>query len=145
MPEYTFDERGLPTLARAWDGTVPAVPEFPPNASNRRARGELEAIIDMLCKRWMVNATGPMYCSAEWLSYEATKYDGRPTTSAAVGRILEKWENVGYAKTDRKPIRFVRLTPDGVQLGLAELYRREKRKRKRYQASVYRGEKPALQ
>lgn len=145
MPEYTFDERGLPTLARSWDGTVPVVPAFPPAPSGRRARGELEAIVDMLCKRWMIDATGPMYCSAEWLREEATKHDGRPTTSAAIGRILEKWVEVGYATMERKPIRFVNLTAEGIQLGLAELYRREKRKRKRYQASVYRGERPGVQ
>jgi hypothetical protein len=145
MTEYTFDERGLPTLARSWDGTVPTVPPFPPNDSGRRARGELECICDMLCKRWMVNAAGPMYCSAEWLAHEATKYDGRPTTSAATGRVLERWAAVGYAVMDRKPIRFVRLTAEGVEIGLSELYRREKRKVKRYKASVYRGEKPPVQ
>jgi hypothetical protein len=145
-PEYTFNERGMPTLAKEWDGTIPTMRDFPIHDSGRRARGELEALCDILVKAWMVNPSPnkPERCTAEWLAQQATEYDGRPTTSAATGRVLERWVSVGYAIMERKPIRFVSLTEDGVKLGLDELYRRERMGRKRFQAAVRRGEKPPV-
>ena len=139
-PEYTFDERGFPTLRKGWDGKVPGVPIFATTGSGRRARGELEAICDMLVKRWMTSTIeGP--CTAEWLAHEATNHDRKPTTSAATARVLERWQEIGYAVTARRPIRFVSLTADGVNLGLAELYRKQKRIKRRQIEAARRGER----
>lgn len=139
-PEYTFDERGFPTLRKGWDGKVPGVPIFASTDSGRRARGELEAICDMLVKKWMTDMPNHA-CTAEWLAQEATQYDQKPTTSAATARVLERWVEIGYAVTARRPIRFVRLTEDGVNLGLAELYRKQKRNKRRRIEAARRGER----
>lgn len=81
----------LPTLAKSWDGDVPNVPDYPENESGRRGRGELEAICEMVVKRWMVEGDDRTeFCSAEYLAKEATRYDGRSTTSAATARVLDR-------------------------------------------------------
>lgn len=141
-PEYTFDERGFPTLRKGWDGKVPNVPLFASTDSGRRARGELEAICDMLIKRWMTSEYEAVpYCTAEWLAQEATKHDGRPTTSAATARVLDRWVEIGYAYRGSRPIRFIGLTQEGVDIGLAELYRRQKRVKRRRIEAARRGER----
>jgi len=85
----------------------------------------------MYVKRWLTTPElfEEQLCTAEWLRQLATDFDGKPTSSAAVARVLDRWVSVGYAIVKRKPIRFVDLTPEGRELGLAELYRRERRRR----------------
>lgn len=133
MPrEYTFNERGIPTLAKRWDGTVPQFREFPELESGRRSRGQLEDMVDVLCKRWLVGGSSQdehHRCTAEALAAASMAHDGRPTSTGAVSAILRKWAELGYAEVEEKPMRFVGLTARGMELGLEELYRLERRRR----------------
>ena len=136
--EFNFNERGIPTLAKAWDGSIPAFKKFEKNESGRRARGQLEDMVDVLCKVWIVkgpdNDQFPDLCYATWLAKMATSIDGIHTSPGAIAGILQKWEKIGYATIGIKPSRFIGYTKTGMELGLDEIYRRGKfRKTRHYQ------------
>lgn len=130
-PKFTFNERGIPTLAEAWDGrTVPPVPVFPPTETGRRARGELELLIEHVVKDWFVNRQADIVCTAEYITKRCIEIDGKKTTSGSVWNTLQKWEEIGFCKLAEKPRRFYMFELGAFQKGLPELYRQNKRKKK---------------
>ncbi|AOE44572.1 hypothetical protein SEA_JUMBO_64 [Gordonia phage Jumbo] len=130
-PVFSFTDKGIPTLAEAWDGkTVPPVPKFPETESGRRARGELEMLVEYVVKDWFVNHFSEVVPTAEYIAHEVQKLDGKPCSSGAVWGILEKWEEIGFAKSAFKPRRFFSFEVGAFQKGLPELYRQNKRKKK---------------
>lgn len=122
----------MPIRGVRWDGTVPELGKWEPTDTGRRRRGELEEIVDMLCKRWIVVdlMAGTPECTSEWLAAEATKVDGKSTSTGGVTAILRRWANLGYAQVEDKPTRFVALTADGMARGRKELARRARVKAK---------------
>lgn len=133
--EYKFTETGIPTLAERWAGELPELREFPPTASGRRARGELENLLDFVCKRWLMTGTvqdKPELCTAEWLATAVEELDERPVSTGAVHRVLHRWRDLGYAIVDEHPLRFISLTQQGMEIGLDELERKAKKKSKHY-------------
>ncbi len=129
MTEFEFNERGVPTRARKFTLDIPRRREFAPVATGRRARGELEDMVDVLCRTYLVSLlTGlgsvEFDCTVEWLAAQCTLMDGRPTSSGAVLAVLQRWEELDYAVMARDPARFVTLTEKGMRLGLTETHRR---------------------
>lgn len=117
-------------LAQAWDGTIPK-PALTSSESGRRRRGQLESMVDTLCKTWLVIGTAvlmPEDCTAEWLTERAAAMDGLETSSGAVAAILHRWERMGYAQIRKKPLRFIGFTAHGLEVGFEELRRRERRR-----------------
>lgn len=145
-PVYSFDEHGMPTLAKKWDGKLPEIPTFPETESGRRRKGELEVMVDYVVKAWTVFSEGdcsmgiPDQCTAEYIAQECTALDGRPTSSGAVWKVLVNWRDWDYAEVAEKPNRFVMFTENGLKLGLDEIHRRIKRAQKRERGAKLRGE-----
>lgn len=128
-PVFTFTDKGIPTLAEAWNGTtVPPVMEFPPTESGRRARGELESMIEHIVKDWFVNHQADTICTAEYITRRCIEIDGRPTASDSVWNVLKKWEQIGFCKVAERPRRFYSFEIGAFRKGLPELYRQHKRK-----------------
>lgn len=136
-PQYTFDDRGLPTLKKAWDFNLPEIPTFPETPSGRRARGELEIMVDWICKRHVIDTGTGATC--EVIAKEVTDLDGRPTAKQSVRDILHSWTEMEYAITGDNPNRFIAFTAKGMELGLDELHRRRKRAQRREKESRARG------
>ncbi|WKW85511.1 DNA binding protein [Rhodococcus phage Reynauld] len=127
-------------LAKAWDGTMPKFATFNEMPTGRRARGQLDDMVDVLCKMWMLTGTGgalmPEMCTSEWLTERTAAADGRETSPGAVAGILHRWRRIGYAIVRDKPLRFCGFTAAGLELGVEELnrqYRRRKLGDKQYQ------------
>lgn len=118
----------MPVRGVKWDGTIPELRKWEPTATGRRARGELEDMVDMLCKRWIMRdlLAGVEDCTSEWLAKEATELDGRSTSTGGITGILRRWDELGYAIIEDGPTRFVSFTAKGMQVGLAEMARRAK-------------------
>lgn len=133
--EYKFTEKGIPTLAERWRGEIPEIVEFSPTASGRRARGQLGNLLDHICKKWMIGSASegyPEQCSAEWLAKAVTALDGKPTSTGAVARVLNKWSKLQYAMVEEHPLRFVGLTIQGMELGVEELEQQSKKKSRHF-------------
>lgn len=127
-PEYTFNDNGMPTLAKPWDFNLPEIPTFE-TAGGYRAKGELEILVDWVCKKHIIETGYGVSC--EQIARDVTELDGRPTGSKPVWDILKRWTFMDYAMTAQQPNRFVGFTARGMELGLAELHRLEKRRAKR--------------
>lgn len=133
--EYKFTESGIPTLAEQWRGEIPEILDFAPTASGRRARGQLENILDHVCKSWMMQSevrAQADQCTAEWLATAVTAIDGRATSTGACRRVLLRWRDLGYAIVEENPLRFVGLTEQGMKIGIDELERRSKKKSRHF-------------
>lgn len=133
--QYKFTERGIPTLAEKWSGQIPPLREYPPTPSGRRARGQLDNMLDYICKCWLMGGTlqdVPDLCTAEWLARAVTDIDGKPTSTGAIARTLHRWKALGYAIVEESPMRFVSLTEQGMRIGIEELERKAKKKSKHY-------------
>lgn len=129
-PQYKYDKNNMPTLAEPWNGLfVPELPELQDTGSDRRARGELELIVEHVVKDWFVNHMKDWTPTAENISRQVTRIDSKSCSSGAVWGILDRWERIGFAKSEIKPKRFSHFLPGAFSMGLPELYRREKRKR----------------
>lgn len=136
-PEFTFDDRGLPTLAVEWDQkTVPQLKKYPPTASGRRARGQLENLVDYVVKEQIVNRPDQVPTN-EYIAKRVAELDGVECSTGAVWKVLQNWERIGYAQLAIKPRRFHGFTEDGIKKGLPELYRQERRKRRQPQRSRF--------
>lgn len=136
--EYTFDERGLPTLRRTWDWTVPDLGEIERSPSGARPHAELERIIDAACKFILVAHLEGL-ATIETVAAHAEALDlGDPISPGQVWTVLRNWERDGYALVDTHPRRFVGFTAHGMREGLAEHRRQLKRRKRREQERTHR-------
>lgn len=107
---------------------VPAtlVREFPPTQSGRAARGELEAWVRKSCDDWAVDKP-PEFCTPLYISDDIAREQGiNPPSTGAITAVLDRWSILGFARIDRKPIRFVEYTKEGISVGLETLKLRAK-------------------
>ena len=124
--ELSFDERGLPTRGRPWDGrTLPELRRFEVTATGRRARGELDELVDHCVKAALITGDD---LSAAGLAGSVEHLDGVPTSAASVASVLRRWERIGYAEIDTHPMRLVDITKEGRKLGPSEMARRYRRR-----------------
>lgn len=123
--------RELPpdTLESVAPGIVPPVRPhlWTPTPSGRAGRGELEAQVNDACTAWLVDQERQP-CTPKYLSEEiARKHGIKPPSVGAIDAVFKRWEEIGYAKIERKPTRFDSFTENAVKFGLEELKRRSKR------------------
>lgn len=104
-------------------GVVPPIlqRDFAPTRSGRAARGELEAWVRKACDDWLVDQPGGI-CSPVYLASDIAKDQGiNPPSTGAITACLDKWAKIGFAVVERKPVRFINYTPDGIEQGLEVL------------------------
>ena len=109
-----------------WDWTIPPKRQWPDTLTGRRARGELEYTVDRWCKIWLIEAP-ERDCTPAWIARQIVAVERRAVSVPSIRRILSRWREIGYAVVADDPLRFVALTPEGIQLGYEELYRRADR------------------
>lgn len=124
-------------------GATPAriAASYAPTPSGRSARGELESRVQEACDDWV--ALNPEdKCTPEYVSeYIAEAYDTTPPSVGAVHSVFMRWQALGFAFVEKKPVRFLGYTPDGVQYGLERLKIKTKREKKLKSAAANRGER----
>lgn len=117
--------------------TVPLPPaaerSFGPTATGRAARGELETWVRSVTDAFVVEAAlDPNWktlCTPPYIAKEISREQGvvAPSTGA-ITSVLDRWTNIGFAATAKKPIRFTGYTEEGVKVGLEVLKSRAKKK-----------------
>jgi hypothetical protein len=117
--------------------TVPLPPaegrSFGPTATGRAARGELEMWVREVTNAFVVeeqfDPNWKELCTPPYIAKEISRTQGvvAPSTGA-ITSVLDRWTNIGYAVTAKKPIRFVGYTEKGIKLGLEKMKADAKRK-----------------
>lgn len=103
--------------------------KFEETATGRRAKGQLEYEVLSICSSYLKGE----YDDIEELTpvVIARLVDDRnPPSVGAVGAIFDRWEKLGFAVIERKPIRFISYTIEGMQVGLDNMKVAAKRREK---------------
>jgi hypothetical protein len=104
---------------------------FAPTPTGRSGRGELEQQVDAVCKVWLIDNPGVL-CTPKYISVQIENDFGiRQPSVGAIGAVFDRWTELGYADCQRKPVRFVKFTDDGLKLGLEGCKERARRKKAR--------------
>ena len=113
---------------------------YAPTSTGRAARGELESHVQEATDDW--TATVPEYkCTPDWINeWLAEKY-GMNASVGAIHAVFMRWEKLGFAYIEKKPVRFLGYTPDGIKYGLERLKIKSKREKKQRQSAANRGER----
>lgn len=88
-----------------------------PDRSNR-LRGWLENEVRDICDRKMsgeISDTLTPKLLADWIDPE------NPPSAGAVGAVLDRWAEIGFAHINKHPVRFVSYTVKGMSLGLERM------------------------
>lgn len=128
-PEFTWDEKtGLPSFRKQWDGKVPEYEGIvTSDGTGKRPKRQLEFVMDIAIKKALLAGFEGMITTV-WLAESCQAEDGFETSSSSVSSVFQRWEKLGYVEVDKKrPMRFITYTAKGMELGLPEMYRREKR------------------
>ncbi len=107
-----------PTLSR----------DFAQTPSGRAARGELEAWVRKACDDWLVDQP-PVACTPVYVADDIAREQGiNPPSTGAITAVLDRWVKIGFAVVERKPVRFINYTPEGIEQGLEVLKLKSKGK-----------------
>lgn len=130
--DFVFDEKGLPSYKKKWDGSIPeykGIVHKKDVSRERRPKGQLELVMDIVIKQTLVNGD-EVLLSAERIADLCVAYDGFPASSSSTGLVLKRWKELGYAEIDlKRPMRFLEFTLRGMEVGLLEMLRIASRRR----------------
>ena len=104
----------------AADDTAPTTgdADSPRPDRDNRLRGWLEIEVKKICDRKMsgeIDDTLTPKSLAIWIDPE------NPPSQGAVGAVLERWSEIGFAAVNKNPVRFVSYTVKGMNLGLERM------------------------
>ena len=123
------------TIERDATGILPPVyvRSFGATDTGRAARGELETWVRRATDFWVVESkldeTFRVVCSPPWISKQIAEAEGiKEPSTGAVTSVLERWLRLGFAKLERKPLRFTGYTEEGIKVGLEALKLRTTKK-----------------
>lgn len=112
---------------------------YEPTATGRAARGQLEAWVKNQCDIWLVEQYD-FLCTPAWISEEIAKAEAiNPPSVGAIGAVFDRWVKLGFAEVEKKPVRFIKYTEQGIKLGLEGLKLKAKRSLKQQRANQRRG------
>lgn len=98
--------------------------------TGRAARGQLESWVKDQCDIWLVEEE-EFPCTPKFISEEIARTQAIPAPSVgAIGAVFDRWTAIGFAIIERKPVRFISYTPEGVRLGLDGCKDKAKREKK---------------
>jgi hypothetical protein len=124
----------------AGGATVSGVPRFGPTPTGRRARGQLEADVLKVCQDFANNVFEWEICTPKLVAEEiGHRYTIEPPSTGAIDAVWNRWEELGFAKRDKKPSRFVSFEGDSSFVYLQSLKVGKKRAKKRAIAEQRRG------
>lgn len=151
----TAEERiAMHALSKAHDATVPRVVEsaapgmapasivrsYAPTMSGRAAAGQLEFWVKEQCDVWLVESSEEdvfYKCTPAYLAEQIAKSQGiKPPSVGAISAVFDRWVKIGFAVCEKKPTRFLKYTPAGVEYGLEEMKARSKRAHKSKEAEA---------
>lgn len=103
---------------------------YAPTATGRAARGELESWVKDACDVWLIDQE-QFPCTPAWIADEISKTQAiTPPSVGAISAVFDRWSNLGFAKIEKKPTRFVYYSAEGITLGLEKMKDRAKRSKR---------------
>lgn len=136
MPEVstTFDPIPVPT------NNVPLESghrHFAPTPSGKRARGQLEQQVLEICEQFTKGLIEVEDLTPHVIAENIDEVE--PPSVGAIGAVFDRWVALGFARCEKKPVRFVSFTVDGLMYGLDHLKAKAKQANKMKQAADNRG------
>lgn len=141
VPSNNGDTSGPEIIESPVPGYVPTriAKPFAPTPTGRAARGELESWVEEFCNIWLVEKDVE-YCTPTYLAEEIGRSKGiTPPSVGAIDAVFKRWVDLGFAKTEKKPTRFVEYTDEGLQFGLVGLKEKARRNKKQQRSAQKRG------
>lgn len=117
--ETVVPEGALITVA---PGLVPAHKEriFPPTPSGRLARGQADYLTLSATDAWVVESQFSErmeQCTAQWVHDFVLKETALELDVTTVIAVWKRWIEIGIARVEQNPIRFVGYTPEAIERG----------------------------
>lgn len=121
--------------------TAPRLPELAERRTEtgRAARGGLEAQVLLVCSEYVENKMIDMLIPKNIANVIAGKYKIPAPSTGAIGAVFNRWESIGFAKQDRKPVRFSGFTGSGTPEELERIKAKSKREKKMMKSASQRG------
>lgn len=116
--------RGAEKRSETAPGLLESARTFTETPSGYRQRGQLETEVQQICNRAMLGEFDEP-CTPQFIA-NLIDPDSPPSTGA-IGAVFARWERLGYAKINHKPLYFKGLTLEGMRDGLEALKRKTKR------------------
>lgn len=92
---------------------------YEPSNSGRARRGQMELWVKEVTDEWTLNAERDIYCTSAYAGAEIARVQGVPTPPrGSIDSVFYKWRDINFAILGDKPLRFVRYTSLGIEIGL---------------------------
>lgn len=102
-----------PETAHTGTSAPPATALFAPTPTGRRARGQLEYDVLLVCMEFAADKYEWEYCTPKLVSEEiGSRYAIEPPSTGAINAVWDRWEKLGVAEQAKKPSRLVRFLID---------------------------------
>lgn len=145
----SMDERAM--LHERHDHEVPVEPvvrnpleaqakRFDATPTGKRARGQLEDEVLAVCGSFVRGELPYEDLTPKEVATEIDKFD--PPSVGAIGAVFDRWVSLGFARCEKRPVRFVSFTLDGMTIGLEGLKAKAKREAKLKQSAEARTLRP---
>lgn len=109
---------------------------FNSTPTGKRARGQLEDEVLAVCSSFVRGELPYEDLTPKEIAREIDKFD--PPSVGAIGAVFDRWVALGFARCDKKPVRFLSFTIEGMTQGLDFLKDKAKREAKLKQGAASR-------
>lgn len=110
---------------------------FHETPTGKRARGQLEYEVLRVCEQFMKGQIEEEILTPQVIALEIDEVE--PPSVGAIGAVFDRWVKLGFAKCEKKPVRFTSFTVDGQMHGLDAMKAKAKQKQKMQAQASARG------
>lgn len=110
--------------------------DMEPIFGERRARGELEDNVELVCRLW-VDGYLPQWPMMDMQTISILVDAQDPPSVGAVHAVLTRWAGSRMCTTAESPFRFVEFTPRVMLLGVAEIKKLHKREKEAHDKGFF--------
>lgn len=110
---------------------------FVETPTGKRARGQLEQQVLDVCTAFTKGQIEVEDLTPTVIANEIDEIE--PPSVGAIGAVFDRWVALGFARCEKKPVRFISFTVDGLMYGLDHLKAKAKREQKRVESDKNKG------
>lgn len=108
-------------LASRLPGFIPgaSVREFSPTETGRAARGQMEYWVKQVTDQWILDAEREILCTSSYVAEQIVQRNRVPTPPrGSIDSVFYRWRKINFCVLGEKPVRFIRYTQLGIEIGL---------------------------
>lgn len=95
---------------------VKAQQTFVETPTGIRARGQLEDQVLLVCSQFARGELEVEVLTPNFIAMEIS--EAEPPSVGAIGAVFDRWVRIGFARCEKKPVRFTSFTSEGMLKGL---------------------------